>query len=115
VLGVVVTLGVVLGAGSGRVSAQASDPRIGTWTLNVEKSKYNPGPAPQRVTLKIEASGQGEKYNGGRQRGGHGHEDGVHGAVRRQGLSPDRVADRRHGVPQAHRRTDHRTHGQEGR
>jgi hypothetical protein len=61
-LGVVVTLGVVLGAGSGRVSAQASDPRIGTWTLNVEKSKYNPGPAPQRVTLKIEASGQGEKY-----------------------------------------------------
>jgi len=62
VLGVVVTLGVVLGAGSGRVSAQAIDPRIGTWTLNVEKSKYNPGPAPQRVTLKIEASGQGEKY-----------------------------------------------------
>jgi hypothetical protein len=61
VLGVVVTLGVVLGAGIGRVSAQASNPRIGTWKLNVEKSKYNPGPAPKSETLKIEASGQGEK------------------------------------------------------
>ena len=38
VLGVVVTLGVVLGAGLGHVSAQASDPRLGTWKLNVEKS-----------------------------------------------------------------------------
>ena len=61
VLGVVVTLGVVLGAGIGRVSAQASNPRIGTWKLNVEKSKYNPGPAPKSETLKIEAAGQGEK------------------------------------------------------
>ena len=61
VLGVVVTLGVVLGAGIVRVSAQASDARIGTWKLNVEKSKYSPGPAPKNETVKIEASGQGEK------------------------------------------------------
>ena len=61
VLGGVVTLGVVLGAGIVRVSAQASDARIGTWKLNVEKSKYSPGPAPQSSTLKVEASGQGEK------------------------------------------------------
>ena len=61
VLGGVVTLGVVLGAGIVRVSAQASDARIGTWKLNVAKSKYSPGPAPQSNTLKIEASGQGEK------------------------------------------------------
>jgi hypothetical protein len=61
VLGVVVTLGVVLGAGIVRVSAQASDARIGTWKLNVAKSKYSPGPAPQSGTLKIEAAGQGEK------------------------------------------------------
>jgi hypothetical protein len=47
VLGVVGTLGVVLGAGLGHVSAQASNPRLGTWKLNVEKSKYNPGPAPK--------------------------------------------------------------------
>jgi hypothetical protein len=44
-----------------RVSAQASNPRIGTWKLNVEKSKYSPGPAPQSGTMKIEASGEGEK------------------------------------------------------
>jgi hypothetical protein len=61
VLGVVVTLGVVLGAGIVRVSAQASDPRIGTWKLNVEKSKFSPGPALQSQTLKVEASGEGEK------------------------------------------------------
>jgi len=61
VLGVVVTLGVVLGAGVVSVSAQASDARIGTWKLNVAKSKYSPGPAPQSNTLKIEASGQEEK------------------------------------------------------
>src|SRR5262245_7259331 len=61
ILGVLVTLGVVLGAGLGRVSAQASNPRTGTWKLNVEKSKYSPGPAPQRGTMKIEASGDGEK------------------------------------------------------
>jgi hypothetical protein len=61
VLGVVVTLGVVLGVGLGRVAAQASNPRLGTWQLNVEKSQYNPGPAPQRVTMTIEAAGEGEK------------------------------------------------------
>ena len=60
VLGVVATLGVVLGAGLGHVSAQASNPRLGTWKLNVEKSKYTPGPAPKSATMKIEASGQGE-------------------------------------------------------
>jgi hypothetical protein len=61
ILGVVVTLGVVLGAGLVRVSAQASDARMGTWKLNVAKSKYSPGPAPQSVTMKVEAAGQGEK------------------------------------------------------
>lgn len=62
VLGVVVTLGVVLGAGIVSVSAQASDARIGTWKLNVAKSKYSPGPAPQSLTMKVEESGQGEKF-----------------------------------------------------
>ena len=61
VLGGVVTLGVALGAGIVRVSAQASDARIGTWKLNVAKSKYSPGPAPQSLTVKVEPSGQGEK------------------------------------------------------
>src|SRR5205807_3200198 len=60
-LGIVVTLAVVLGVNVTNLSAQASDPRVGTWKLNVAKSKYNPGPAPQSQTLKVEVSGKGEK------------------------------------------------------
>ena len=32
----------VLGVGVDRVSAQTTDPRIGTWKLNVAKSTYSP-------------------------------------------------------------------------
>ena len=60
-LGVALALGVVLGADIANLSAQASDPRIGTWKLNAAKSKYSPGPAPQSLTVKVEPSGQGEK------------------------------------------------------
>jgi hypothetical protein len=60
-LGVVLALGVVLGADIANLSAQTSDPRIGTWKLNVAKSKNSPGPAPQSLTVKVEPSGQGEK------------------------------------------------------
>ena len=60
ILGVIVTLGVVLGVSLVRVSAQASDPRSGTWKLNLAKSKYDPGPAPQSNTMTIEASSDGE-------------------------------------------------------
>jgi len=59
--GVAVVLGVVLGADIVDLSAQGGDPRIGTWKLNVAKSKYTPGPPPQSQTLKVEASGKGEK------------------------------------------------------
>ena len=45
------------------VSAQTSDPRTGTWKLNVEKSKFSPGPPPQSLTVKVEPSGQGEKVS----------------------------------------------------
>jgi hypothetical protein len=61
VFGVAVVLGVVLGADIVHLSAQGGDPRIGTWKLNVAKSKYSPGPPPQSQTLKIEPAGQGEK------------------------------------------------------
>jgi hypothetical protein len=60
-IGVVLAVGVVLGIGVADLSAQMSDPRIGTWKLNVEKSKYSPGPAPQSVMVKVELAGQGEK------------------------------------------------------
>jgi len=45
--GVAVVLGVVLGADIVHLSAQGGDPRIGTWKLNVAKSKYSPGPPPR--------------------------------------------------------------------
>jgi hypothetical protein len=60
-LGVVLALGVVLGADIVNLSAQASDPRVGTWKLNGAKSKYSPGPAPQSLTVKVESAGLGEK------------------------------------------------------
>ena len=43
------------------LSAQAADPIVGTWKLNVAKSTYSPGPAPKSITAKIEAAGEGEK------------------------------------------------------
>src|SRR5438876_2583752 len=60
-LGVVLAIGVVLGIGVVDLSAQMNDPRIGTWQLNVAKSTYSPGPAPQSLMVKVEAAGQGEK------------------------------------------------------
>ena len=44
---------VVLFSSSG---ALAADNWLGTWKLNVEKSKYSPGPAPKSLTLKYEPS-----------------------------------------------------------
>ena len=43
------------------VSAQSKNPGMGTWKLNVAKSKYNPGPAPKSLTVKFEPAGQGVK------------------------------------------------------
>src|SRR5437879_4044321 len=60
-LGVVLAIGVVLGIGVVDLSAQMNDPRIGAWKLDVAKSKYSPGPAPQSGMVKVEAAGQGEK------------------------------------------------------
>lgn len=38
-----------------------SDPLLGTWKLNLAKSKYSPGPAPQSSTMHYEAEGAGFK------------------------------------------------------
>ena len=35
------------------------DPAIGTWKLNLAKSKFAPGTAPMNLTVAIEAAGQG--------------------------------------------------------
>ena len=43
------------------VQAQ-TNPLVGTWKLNVEKSKYDPGPAPKSLTRTVVAQGEGVKY-----------------------------------------------------
>ncbi len=43
-------------------SSQAVDPWIGTWKLNLEKSKFSPGPPPKSTTLKIEPVAGGHKH-----------------------------------------------------
>ena len=55
---VVMTMVVAIGSQSGFAQA---DPFIGTWVLNVAKSKFQPGPAPKDQTSIYEASGQGVK------------------------------------------------------
>ena len=48
--------------GSSALRAQ-SNPLVGTWKLNVTKSKYDPGPAPKNLTRTVEAQGNGVKYS----------------------------------------------------
>jgi hypothetical protein len=58
------TLGVAMVFGITMLSAQGAktaNPRVGSWELNVAKSKYSPGPGPKSQTLKIEAVGEGEQ------------------------------------------------------
>ena len=57
----IVVLVVLVAADVAQLSAQSKDLRVGTWKLNVAKSKYDPGPAPQSQTLKVDAVGKGEK------------------------------------------------------
>jgi hypothetical protein len=59
--GVVATISVVLGTGVVNLSAQAPDPHIGTWKLNVAKSQFNAGPPLRSLTVKVEPAGEGEK------------------------------------------------------
>jgi len=56
----IVVLVVLVAADVAQLSAQGKDPRIGTWKLNVAKSKYDPGPPPQSQTLKVDAVGKDE-------------------------------------------------------
>src|ERR1043165_4539431 len=39
----------------------ATDPVVGTWTLDAASSKFNPGPAPKEQTRVYEAKGEGIK------------------------------------------------------
>jgi hypothetical protein len=43
------------------ISFAQSDPFVGTWQLNLAKSKYNPGPPPRSQSLNIQGEGQNRK------------------------------------------------------
>jgi hypothetical protein len=42
----------------------AADNWLGTWKLDLAKTKYSPGPAPKSLTLKFEATPGGIKFTG---------------------------------------------------
>ena len=50
---------VILGVSAAAVAADAPDPIVGTWTLNVAKSRFSPGPAPKSQTRTYAQSAQG--------------------------------------------------------
>jgi hypothetical protein len=56
-----VVVGALIVASGVAVNAQGPVPGLGTWKLNVAKSKYTPGPAPKSVTVTFAAAGQGVK------------------------------------------------------
>jgi hypothetical protein len=47
---------------AGPLMAQ-TNPFVGTWKLNVAKSKFEPGPAPKSQTRTVVAAGEGAKYS----------------------------------------------------
>ena len=59
--GVVAFLAMCLFAMSSLSSFAQTDPFIGTWKLDLAKTKYSPGPPPQSGTVTYEAVGQGYK------------------------------------------------------
>ena len=65
---------IVIAAAAVELAAQGADPLVGTWVLNVAKSKYTPGPAPKSETRTyvvagpdIEASSKGVVVPGSQQ------------------------------------------------
>ena len=47
----------------GASAQQAKNPEVGTWKLNVEKSKYSPGTPAKSGMITVEAAGNGVKYS----------------------------------------------------
>src|SRR5262245_25100443 len=46
-----------------QAGAAQNNPMIGTWKLNLAKSKYNPGPAPKSLSVVVSAAAQGTVAN----------------------------------------------------
>jgi hypothetical protein len=54
----------ILGTLAFGITLCAADATIGTWTLNVAKSQYSPGPAPKSATITYEETADGIKRTG---------------------------------------------------
>jgi hypothetical protein len=52
---------VALWSAAAQGQAQVTDPLVGTWTLDVAKSKFSPGPAPKSATLTFSETADGMK------------------------------------------------------
>jgi hypothetical protein len=59
VRGVSIVMAVCFVAALASVVSADGDPRVGTWKLNLAKSRYVPGPAPKSLTLTYEATATG--------------------------------------------------------
>jgi len=58
----VVAVAVLAMVGASSVQAQGNTV-VGTWKLNLTKSKFDPGPGPKSLTRKVEAQGEALKYS----------------------------------------------------
>ena len=56
-----IVIGFAMSVAGGVALADSHDAAVGSWALNVAKSKYDPGPPPKSMTLKIERAGDGVK------------------------------------------------------
>jgi hypothetical protein len=54
-------LGLAVAAALPQIGFAQSDPFVGTWQLNLAKSKFSPGPPPKSNTVNVQAEGQGLK------------------------------------------------------
>jgi hypothetical protein len=54
-----ILVGAVLATAGVVLAAAVADPVVGTWTLNVAKSKFDPGPAPKSQTRTYSADSAG--------------------------------------------------------
>jgi hypothetical protein len=56
------TVMVLLAVAGPKAAFAQSNPLIGTWTLNLAKSTYSPGPPPRSQTITTQAEGQGLRF-----------------------------------------------------
>ena len=56
-----VAVSVAVWSAAAQSEAQTADPLMGTWTLDVAKSKFSPGPPPKSITLTFSETAEGMK------------------------------------------------------